>query len=100
MERRLTIARAAVAPEREGDYLAALGVLAEAAKRDGRHLWVFRHGREPGRYVEFRESGGPWPPPTDEERPHLERLRALAAYEPGGDDHWTEIRLDRLDRKD
>jgi hypothetical protein len=74
--------------DRQEEYLAVIGELAEAARATGGHLWVFRHRHDPELFIEFREGAGE--PPRDP-APAASRLAALATYEPGGTEVWEEM---------
>ncbi|HSB56151.1 MAG TPA: hypothetical protein VLD58_17440 [Gemmatimonadales bacterium] len=99
MGRVLTAARATVPAEHAAEYLAALRELQACRHRRGEHLWVFRHPREAGVFLEFAESAsadthpltGAEPP---EERSLELRLQALAAYAPDARVLWEEIPLE------
>jgi hypothetical protein len=95
MARALTVARVRVRAGRESEYLAAVRELAALLETRGQHLWVFRRRGEPDLFLECSESRSAEshravaPRPEDERRLE-ERIRAVAAYEPGGEDLWEE----------
>jgi hypothetical protein len=95
MARALTVARARVRAGRESEYLAAVRELAALLETRGQHLWVFRRRDEPDLFLECSESRSAEshrtvaPRPEDERRLE-ERIRAVATYEPGGEDLWEE----------
>jgi hypothetical protein len=96
MPRALSVSLVRVREGAETEYLAAVGELARLAAARGWHLWVFRRPREPGRYLEFSESGSAErhrsvAPRPDDERRLEERIRAVAEYEPGAWDLWEEV---------
>ncbi|HEY7635262.1 MAG TPA: hypothetical protein VH763_06950 [Gemmatimonadales bacterium] len=97
MSRALTVSRVRVRRGSEREYLGAIGELTALAEARGWHLWLFRSPSDPELFLECSES------PTREthrvrpERPEDEqrledRLRAVAAYEPGAWEMWTEVR--------
>ncbi|HXE56517.1 MAG TPA: hypothetical protein VNK43_00810 [Gemmatimonadales bacterium] len=99
MRRALSVSRVAVAPEREADYLAAVGELAALTARRGGHIWVFRSTREPHVFLEFSESPSAMShrvhaSRTQEELRLEARLREVATYAPGSWDLWEEVPLD------
>ena len=96
MARTLSVSRVRVREGADAEYLAAVRELARLATVRGWHLWVFRRPGEPGRYLEFSESGSAdrhrsVAPRPDDERRLEERLRAVAEYEPGAWDLWEEV---------
>ena len=95
MPRALSVSRVRVRDGAEAEYLASVRELAALAERRGWHLWVFRRPDQPGLYLEFSESRTPdahrsVAPRPDDERRLEERIRAVAAYEPGAWDLWEE----------
>lgn len=98
MAKCLSVSRAVVRPEREGEYLSTVRALARALGRRGQHLWLFRSAAEPGTFIEFSESGSAASHRTRASRlpgeQQLEdRLHHLAAYAPGAWDLWDEVPL-------
>ena len=98
MSRRLRVARAGVAPEREQEYLATLSKLARVRRARGEQLWLFRHPVESGTFLEFSESGAGMPRDggaIDSEQAVLERrLHTIASYAPGARVPWEEVQLE------
>lgn len=99
MGRALTAARATVAPDRVGEYLAVLRDLGARMRRRGEHLWVFRHPSAAGEFLEFSESATPGTHRVRAERSPDERalegqLRNLATYAPDAWVLWEEIPLE------
>jgi hypothetical protein len=94
--RTLTVSRVSVRDGGEAEYLSAIRALQGLAEARGWHLWVFRHPRERGRFLECSESrsaathraGGSRP--ADEQALEA-RLRAVANYEPGAWELWEEV---------
>jgi hypothetical protein len=95
--RTLTVSRVRVAPEREGEYLAAVRELAALHRSRGRQLWLFRRAGRTNEFLECSESrDGPTHravavPPEDERRLEA-RIRTVAEYESGAWDLWEEVR--------
>lgn len=92
MARRLTAARARVAPARREAYLAAVAELAAAHRAAGGHFWLFARRDAPDVYLEFAEHGDASPtaavPPT-----LAVRLAALADYDATRAEEWHELPL-------
>jgi hypothetical protein len=94
----LTIARAAVSPGREAEYLALVKELAGLVSGAGRHFWLYRSATDPLEFVEFREGSregaGGWPVRRSaEERRLEERLRQIALYDEAADEMWNDVPL-------
>ena len=99
MPRRLTVAKADVAPDREREYLTTLGRLARLRRSRGDHLWLFRHPAESGTFLEFSESVTGSPPrdgvAVDSEESVLERrLQTIASYALDARVPWEEVQLE------
>lgn len=97
MVRTLTVSRVMVQPGAEQEYLGAVGELATLAERRGWHLWVFRSSLDPALFLECSESRSADSHRAVAERPAderqlEERIRAVAAYQPGAWDLWEEVR--------
>ena len=99
MSRVLTAVRVVVPPEHTAEWLATLEVLAGRLAARGQHLWVFRHERAAGVWLEFTEgkdaaahrANGP---ADDAEAVLEQQLRRLAAYDDTtACDRWTEFRF-------
>lgn len=98
MPRTLTVARAAVDPAAEREYLEAVSALARLAEERGRRLWLFRARGRPGRFLECSESQSPEEhratAELDPDEAGLEhRIRELATYEDGAMELWEEVRF-------
>ncbi len=97
MPRALTVARVTVPPDREAEYLAGAAALAAELGRRGQHLWLFRHPRAPGCFLEFREAADGAAhtavAPTPEEARLAARLASLARRDDGADALWSEVAL-------
>ena len=94
----LTVARAAVDPVAEQEYLEAVSELARLAEGRGRRLWLFRARGRPGRFLECSESRSPdehrVTAQLDPDEARLEhRIRELATYEDGAMELWEEVRF-------
>jgi hypothetical protein len=92
----LTVSRVRVRQGSEREYLAAIGELTALAETRGWHLWLFRSPSDPELFLECSESRsleshriGPRRP--DDERKLGDRIRAVAVYEPGAWEVWTEV---------
>jgi hypothetical protein len=96
MARTLTVSRARVREGSEQEYLDAIAELTALGEARGWHLWLFRSPSDPGLFLECSESRSReshWirsQRPDDEQRLE-ERIRAVAAYEPGAWEIWTEV---------
>jgi hypothetical protein len=100
MPRALTVSRVRVRRGSEREYLDAIGALARLAEAHGWHLWLFRSPSDPELFLECSESRSQESHRTRAQRPEDEqrledRLRAVAAYEPGAWEVWTEVSGDR-----
>lgn len=97
MPRALAVARVQVPPAEEGAYLAGAAALAAELRKRGQHLWVFRHPRRPGAFLEFRESAEGAAhtamAPTAAEARLTAALRSVGAPDPGADELWLEVPL-------
>jgi hypothetical protein len=100
MARALTVSRVRVRRGSEREYLDAVGELARLAEARGWHLWLFRSPADPELFLECSESRSReshrirGQRPEDEQRLE-DRLRAVAAYEPGAWEVWTEVRSEK-----
>jgi hypothetical protein len=96
MARTLTVSRVRVRKASEPEYLDAISELSSLAEAHGWHLWLFRNPSDPELFLECSESRSPESPrirghrPEDEQRLE-DRIRAVAAYEPGAWEVWTEV---------
>jgi hypothetical protein len=96
--RTLSVARVAVPPAAEAEYLRTLAELARLGERRGRRLWVFRSHARAGEFLECSESAsadahrGVASLPEEEERLEA-RLRALASYGADARELWEEVRF-------
>ncbi|HEX5386247.1 MAG TPA: hypothetical protein VFW66_06095 [Gemmatimonadales bacterium] len=98
MARTLTVARAAVSPAAEAEYLRTIAELARVAEPRGRRLWLFRSAERPDLFLECSESANAATHravatlPDDEARLEA-RLGRLAAYGPDARERWLEVRV-------
>jgi len=96
--RTLTVARVAVPPAAEAEYLRTVAELARLSEPRGRRLWVFRSPGRAGLFLECSESGSAevhravGGVPDDEARVER-RLRALATYAGDARELWQEVRF-------
>ena len=83
MPRVLVAARVRVPAEAMSDWLGTAGALARSFSARGQHLWVFRHEREGGLHLEFREGASreQLAPADAAERALAARLSSLGHYE-------------------
>jgi hypothetical protein len=96
MPRALTLSQVRVRRGSEREYLDAIGELTALAETRGWHLWLFRSPSDPELFLECSESRSR---ETHRSRPHRpedelrleDRIRAVAAYEPGAWEVWTEV---------
>ena len=98
MARVLTVARVRVAVEHQAEYLSVLAEIDAVGRARGRHLWVFRSGREPDTFLECSESGAPGDhravaPAAGREAALEARLRELAPRDASADALWHELPL-------
>ena len=98
MPRCLSVSRATVSAEREGEYLTTVRDLARALEQRGQHLWVFRSDADPRTFLEFSESPSAASHRTRASRLPREqrleaRLRTLASYAPDAWALWEEVPL-------
>jgi hypothetical protein len=96
MARTLTVSRVRVRRASEREYLDAISELSALAQAHGWHLWLFRSPSDPELFLECSESRSLESHRTRSQRPGDEqrledRIRALAAYEPGAWEVWTEV---------
>jgi hypothetical protein len=100
MSRTLTVSRVRVREGSAREYLEAVSELTALAETRGWHLWVFRSPTDPALFLECSESRSREShriraqKPEDEQRLEA-RIRAVATYEPGAWDVWTEVRRER-----
>jgi hypothetical protein len=96
MPRALTVSRVRVRGSSEREYFDAIAELTALAEARGWHLWLFRSPSDPELFLECSESRTleshriRAQRPEDEQRLE-DRLRAVAAYEPGAWEVWTEV---------
>jgi hypothetical protein len=100
MPRALAVSRVRVRRESEREYLDTIGALAQLGEARGWHLWLFRSPADPELFLECSESRSQESHRIRAQRPEDEqwledRLRALAAYEPGAWEVWTEVRSEK-----
>ncbi len=98
MSRTLSVARLAVHPARQPEYLAAIRELAVLAARRGQHVWVFRSQSDPDTFLEFSESPTPMShrnvaSRTPEELRVEQRLHKVAGYQRDSAELWEEVPL-------
>src|SRR5688500_1543408 len=99
MARILSVARLAVHPARQAEYLAAIKDLASLAARRGQHIWVFRSQSDPNTFLEFSESPSTMShrnvaSRTPEELRAEQRLHKVAGYQRDAAELWEEVQLD------
>jgi hypothetical protein len=97
--RTLTVSRVRVRKASEREYLDAIDELSLLAEAHGWHLWLFRSPSDPELFLECSESRSSeshrlrGQRPEDEQRLE-DRIRAVAAYQPGAWEVWVEAKGD------
>ncbi len=94
MPRTLRVGRVTVNTGEEDAYIRTVHALARLAHERGINIWLFRHGREPGRFFEFVEGAQEevlTEPRSSEEAELIRRLEGIATYAPESADWWCEV---------
>lgn len=97
MPRALTVSRVSIPPGQEQLYLTEATALAAELGRRGQHLWLFRHPRLPGVFLEFREAADATVhtavAPTPAEASIAGRIDTLGTRADAADEPWLEVPL-------
>lgn len=97
MPRALTVSRVSVPPGQEEGYVTEAAAFAAELALRGQHLWVYRHPRLPGVFLEFREASDVTThasvAPTPAEARIAGRLGEYGTRVDAADDPWIEVPL-------
>ena len=94
MPRTLRAGRVTVDAGDRDTYIQTVHALARLAKGRGIHVWLFRHGQDPGTFFEFVEGAREevlHEPRSLEEAELIRRLEGIATYAADSEDWWYEV---------